>query len=56
MRTAKDIAVLGLVLSALLALISPLDAQQIHLAPPQQPIPDGYFGMHIHGIDVPRFV
>ena len=54
MRTAKTFAVLGLMLSAAAALTSPVDAQQVRLAPPQQPVPEEYFGMHMHGIDVPR--
>jgi hypothetical protein len=31
---------------------SPSTPQQLN--PPQQPVPETYFGMHIHGIDVPR--
>ena len=54
LRTSRIIAVLGFMFSAVFVLISPLDAQQIRLTPPPQPVPESYFGMHIHGIDVPR--
>jgi hypothetical protein len=55
MRIAKTFAVCGLI-SSLVALtaISPLSATPpTHLAPPGQPVPETYFGMHIHGIDFP---
>ncbi len=56
MPTSKTIIVFGLILSLAVSIsISPIDAAQpIRLSPPPQPVPETYFGMHIHGILVPR--
>lgn len=55
-RTGRNVVVCGLVL--LLVVItfdsSLHSAQSVRLVPPSQPVPQTYFGMHIHGIDVPR--
>jgi hypothetical protein len=47
MQIAKVLLVCGLIVSL-------AAAQPLRLTPPPQPVPESYFGMHIHGIIVPR--
>jgi hypothetical protein len=56
MRTAKNIIVVGLFFSlGVFTANSPAGAAQpMRLGPPPQPVPEAYFGMHMHGILVPR--
>jgi hypothetical protein len=46
-RIARSLLVFGLVLST-------AAAQPLRLDAPPQPVPESYFGMHMHGIVVPR--
>jgi Glycosyl hydrolases family 39 len=52
MRAAKAMVVVALIV--LLAAAESLCAPPLSLDPPREPVPQEYFGMHIHGIVVPR--
>src|ERR1700722_15019651 len=56
MRTAKKIIDFTLILSLTVSIsISAMDAAQpIRISASAQPVPETYFGMHMHGIIVPR--
>jgi hypothetical protein len=56
MRTAKAILAYTLILSLTVSvsIASLAAAQPIRLTAPSQPVPEAYFGMHMHGIVVPR--
>lgn len=55
-KSTRITAAFGLISSLVaFSMISSLfGIEPIRLAPPAQPIPETYFGMHIHGIDFPR--